>query len=305
MKTVINHFIPKGKEGTYYTIPFEMPGDIDTAFVHYEYADGVVDLGIQEEERFLGWSGSNKKTISFGNQAEKGYLSSRLKAGTYYIMVGAYKIPEEGVTVTYTIDFIPKEEKWLSGDIHVHSTASDGQYDTYTLAQKAKSIGLDFLSITDHNNFSENFYLPHVDGVTMILGVEWTHYRGHMNIYGIKDPFDDFVLNSESEMEAFIQKVRARGAVVSVNHPKDRSCPYLWESQSYDLFEIWNGPMRPCNVKALQMWHELLCSGKRVPIVGGSDFHRSVHPVFLGHPITRVLAKSNTPEDIMAALLAG
>ncbi|MCL1948133.1 MAG: hypothetical protein FWF59_00125, partial [Turicibacter sp.] len=29
------------------------------------------------------------------------------------------------------------------------------------------------------------------------------------------------------------------------------------------------------------------------------------HPVFLGHPITRVLAKSNTPEDIMAALLAG
>jgi len=41
-----------------------------------------------------------------------------------------------------------------------------------------------------------------------------------------------------------------------------------------DVLEIWNGPMRESNLKAVGLWHNLLLAGKKVPACGGSDFHR-------------------------------
>jgi len=305
-KQVMNIHITKEQEGTYFTLPFEMPENTENCTIRYSYAEGVVDIGAQAPNQFLGWSGSNKKEITIGQHPSKGYYKKELSAGTYEIMIGAYKIPSEnGLDVTYEIEYQPKVARWLSGDLHMHSTASDGQYDTYVLAKKAKKVGLDFIAITDHNNFSENFYLPNIEQLTIIMGVEWTHYMGHMNIMGLPAPFESFVLNTEEDMANFISDVHSKGAIVTANHPKDNGCPYLWSSDDYDLFEIWNGPMRPSNMRAIQMWHELLMEGKRVPIVGGSDYHRSLHPVFLGHPTTRVFAKSNSQEDILEGILAG
>ena len=297
--------ITKEQEKSYFSIPFEIPNNIENCTISYDYKEGVVDIGAQAQSKFLGWSGSNKKEIIIGSHPSKGYYKMNLEPGTYEIMVGAYKIPDNGLDVTYEIKFQEKKDRWLSGDLHMHSTASDGQYDTYTLAQKAKKAGLDFICITDHNNFSENFFLPNIENLTIIPGVEWTHYKGHMNIMGLHAPFDSFVLNTQEDMDKFIQGVRNKGAIVTANHPKDNGCPYLWESDNYDLFEIWNGPMRPSNNRAIQMWHDLLMEGKHIPIVGGSDYHRSMHPVNLGHPTTRVYAKSNTQEDILDALLHG
>lgn len=306
MKTVFKHLVTKDKEGTYYKIPFDMPADMDTVYISYAYDEGTIDLGIYDSERFLGWSGSNKKTVSIGARSELGYLQTKLHKGTYYIAVGAYKIPNDnGIEVTYEIDYRPKEERWLSGDLHMHTNASDGEYDAYTLAKKAQKLGLDFISITNHNNYNENFYLPNIPGLTIIPGVEWTHYKSHMNFYGVKAPFTDFAINTEEEMQDLIQEVKDKGAIVSVNHPQEKSCGFLWKTHNYDLLEVWNGPMRPANVRSLKMWHDMLVSGKRIPIIGGSDFHRSKHPVRLGNPITRVYAKSNTYEDIIEAILAG
>lgn len=67
----------------------------------------------------------------------------------------------------------------------MHSTASDGRKDVYTLAKKAQKTGLDFIAVSDHNNYSENFSLPKISGLTFIPAVEWTHYKGHMNFFGV------------------------------------------------------------------------------------------------------------------------
>lgn len=311
-KMILKHHIPKEKEGRYYSLPLKVPGGMETMEISYSYdrsAGNCVDLGLSDGQgRFLGWSGSARAQITVGPyQATPGYKLSALEEGSWHILVGAYHIPQQGLDVRYEITFREPQRRWLKGDLHMHSTASDGENDPCTLARRAKKEGLDFIAIADHNNYCENFHLPVLPGLTMIPAVEWTHYKGHINFFGVKAPFDNsFIANSEEEMRSLLNNVAENGALISLNHPKDALCPYLWEAEEgFHMIEVWNGPMRPANLKAAAWWHQLLLEGRRIPIVGGSDFHRDKGPVRLAHPTTFVWADTPSAEDICKALSQG
>ena len=63
--------------------------------------------------------------------------------------------------------------------------------------------------------------------------------------------------------------------------------------------------MREPNLRAIGFWHSLLANGKKIPICGGSDFHRETPFQFLGGPTTCVYALSSGRSDILAALRQG
>jgi len=305
---IIEHLIPKEAEGTYYTIPFPVPPGLELLSVGYSYENGTVDLGLMDEQKqFLGWSGSDKPAVFVGPcAATPGYLMTEIAPGEWFIIVGAYKIPRGGLRVKYEITYTPKSPRWLTGDLHIHSTASDGQHDIPTLINKAQKKNLDFIAIANHNNYSENLNLPKASGLTLIPAVEWTHYRGHINLFGVPAPFEHFIANSEDEMLKLLSGAKERGALISVNHPKDPGCPYLWKSTDcFDMVEVWNAPMRKSNMEAIEWWHNLLKKGKKIPLVGGSDYHRDFHPAMMARPVTRVYAKSATVADILEALKSG
>ncbi|RHP31504.1 CehA/McbA family metallohydrolase [Lachnotalea sp. AF33-28] len=312
---IIEHVIEKDREGQYYAIPFEMPPGMELLTVSYSYlrdkkrGNNVVDLGLMDEKgQFLGWSGSARSSVSIGcYEATPGYRMTKLSPGTWHILIGAYRILTPPLKVRYEIRFTPRQARWLTGDLHMHSTASDGRKDVYTLAKKAQKTGLDFIAVSDHNNYSENFSLPKISGLTFIPAVEWTHYKGHMNFFGVPAPFDNsFVANSEQEMQQLLKQVRDNGAVISVNHPKCPLCPYLWKDVSqFEMAEIWNGPMRKVNTDAIRWWHGLLSDGRRIPAVGGSDYHRDLSPVRFARPVTCVYAQSPSAADILDALRHG
>lgn len=310
-KLVIDHLVEKSREGSYYSLPFSVPTGVRSLNVGYRYPRGqsIIDLGLEDGQgEFLGWSGSSRASVTVGQfDATPGYLMEKVSPGTWHILVGAYHVPAGGVTVRYEISFEPEAPSWLLGDLHLHSDASDGQHDIPTLAKRAKKKGLDFLAVTNHNNYSENFSLPHIPGLTLIPGVEWTHYRGHMNFLGIQKPFSgSFVANDLAGMQAITRQARERGALVCVNHPKCNLCPYLWQDdQSFQLVEVWNGPMRQVNREGIAWWTELLRQGRRIPAVGGSDYHRDHSPVRLGNPVTAVYAASPAPADILEAVAQG
>ncbi len=322
MQTVtVYRDILKTEEGSYFTVPFSVPENTEKITVKYSYfkkgkgfwsdlrPSNTIDVGLCDEKgNFLGWSGSAHSEIFVGeHQSSPGYLRKPINAGEWQILAGAYHVMPQGVRVKYEITFEQKRERLLYGDLHMHSTASDGALSSYELAVKAKEQGLDFIGIADHNNYAENFHLPDVSGVTCVPAVEWTHYKGHMNFFGVKAPFDSFfAANSAEDMRLVISHARESGAVVSVNHPMDHFCPYLWEDDdAYDMMEIWNGPMRPANTKALEKWTELLRAGRKIPIVGGSDFHRPRSFAKLGNPVTGVYAASASAEDILNAVKNG
>lgn len=323
--TIFRHTIPKSAQGTYYAIPFtvpQTPQGLARVTVRYRYPQfargarrlqdikNIVDLGLADANgTFLGWSGSAKESVFVGPYAAtNGYRMGEIEPGEWQILVGAYHIPDGGLTVEYEITFTKKEPRWLTGDLHMHSDASDGALPIAALAQRAKAEGLDFIAVANHNNYSENLTLPTIPGVTLLPAVEWTHYKGHINLFGAAAPFENsFVANSEADMLALLAHAKEQGALVSVNHPKCNLCPYLWESEDcFDMVEVWNGPMRPVNLRGIAWWHSLLVQkNKRIPLVGGSDFHKDKGPVRFGHPVTRVYSESPAAADILAALRGG
>ena len=310
-KLVIDHLVDKSREGSYYSVPFCVPEGVRSLTVRCSYPKqgSVIDLGLEDGQgQFLGWSGSSREYVTVGEfDATPGYLMEPVRAGTWHILVGAYHVREGGVQVRYEVTFDAGGKAWLFGDLHVHSDASDGQHDIPTLARMAKKEGLDFLAVTNHNNYSENFFLPRVPGLTLIPGTEWTHYRGHMNFLGIQKPFTgSFVANDLEGMRAITRQARERGALISANHPRCNVCPYLWEDEdSYQLVEVWNGPMRKINRDGIAWWTELLRKGKKVWAVGGSDFHRDRGPVRVGNPVTAVHSDSPSAKDILSAVARG
>ena len=318
---VIKHTVTKDKEGQYYTIPFDVPENVVKITVSYDYykptkgllgdlkPSNTIDIGLTDERgNFLGWSGSSYKTIYVGeHDSFSGYLCQKINSGKWQIIVGAYHVMDEGVEVTYSIDFEYAGEVLLFGDLHMHSTASDGVFSAYELGKLAKEKGLDFIGVANHNNFSENIHLPHIDGLTFIPAVEWTHYKGHMNFFGVPAPFENsFIANTKQEMQSIISHAKSLGAVISVNHPLCPLCPYKWEDDTaFDMMEIWNGPMRPSNVRALDWWTSLLKEGRKISIVGGSDFHKPGQFAKLGSPVTAVYSPSRSREDILSAIKSG
>lgn len=315
MTNTIRYTIQKADEGRYFPLSFPVPEGVERIGVRYAYPRvtagrlNVVDLGLADPAgRVWGWSGSARREICAGEAGStRGYLSGPIAPGAWQILVGAYKIPDGGLTVEYTVELAEKQPRLLFGDLHVHSDASDGKYDIPTLGRMARRLGLDFLSVTNHNNYAENLRLPQIDGLTLIPGTEWTHYKGHMNFFGVACPFgDSFIANSGEEMLRTVATAKALGAVVSVNHPKCTVCPYLWESDDcFDMMEVWNGPMRRVNRNGIAWWTGLLRAGRKLPAVGGSDFHRRCDAHRLGRPVTAVFSASRSAADILDAAARG
>jgi hypothetical protein len=270
----------------------------------------IIDLGlIAPDGTQVGASGSDKTEIQVSETvATPGYRPCLLVPGEWKILLGAYKVDSAGVTVTYELSFTPKRLRLLKGDLHTHTLASDGVLTAEELARHAQRQGLDFLAITDHNQMASAESLPRVAGFTLIPGVEWTHYQGHAGFLGVVKPYDEpFFTNSREEVQARFASARARGALITINHPFEEICPFQFDLQSlpYDCLEIWNGPMRESNLRAVGLWHSMLMAGKKVPICGGSDYHRDHLFIMLGGPTTCVYAMSASPVDILSGLRHG
>lgn len=331
METIIYHelFIEHAREGTFFTLPFPMSPDTETLNISYKYGRfdlgdnwlddsgfvsrqeiNIVDLGlIAPDGTQVGFTGSDKMEITVSaTSATPGYKPCDLVEGEWRIMVGAYHIAPEGIKVYYEITCNEKIPRWLKGDLHTHTLASDGVLTAEEIGRHAVRHGLDFVAITDHNYFSTADSLPNIPGLTFIPGVEWTHYQGHANFLGSDKPYDQpFATNTPEEALTRFESARSRGAFISVNHPFEVGLEFKFDLDvfPYDCLEIWNGPMREPNLRALGWWQSLLAAGKRAPICGGSDYHRDSPFQLLGGPTTCVYAMSASPSDILAALKAG
>ncbi len=320
----ITHFIDHRQQGTYFTIPFTMPEGMQLFTLDYAYQRhrvensrvaarkeiNIIDLGLLAPDGSqVGASGSDKLSIQLSEtHATPGYRPYSLVAGKWQIIVGAYKVAEEGVEVTYDLTFTPKHLRLLKGDLHTHTLASDGVLTLEELASHAHANGLDYLAVTDHNQMVSSDTLLEHPHLTLIPGIEWTHYQGHANFLGVDRPYDEpFFANTFAEVQQRFASARSRGACISINHPFDPVCPFLFDMASlpFDCLEVWNGPMRGSNLQAIGLWQSMLAAGKKVPICGGSDYHRDSLLLFPGGPTTCVYAMSPSPADILTALRMG
>lgn len=314
----------KSDELTYQYVPFTVREDIERIVVTYSYLRhrltprvggqqseevNIIDLGLLDEHGELcGWSGSQLLSIHVGESSSSpGYRRAPIKSGTWHLILGIYKVQSE-VDVSITIKVVEKQRRWLKGDLHLHTVNSDGIYTTAEVIQLARSTGLDFIALTDHNNTEQNKEIGNPDGITVIPGIEYTNYKGHANFFFSDDGIFTVnpLSNTDEEFSHFVTCAQARGAVMSLNHPFDTCCPWLLGfDQPCELVEVWNGFPKPSDRAAITWWHEQLSSGRKIVAVGGSDTHRIEQGRSWGNPTTHVYARSPGRLDILEALVEG
>lgn len=322
-KISLSYRIEKTDEKKYFFLPFEVIENVEKLEISYSYdgdsADSrvtgqeknVIDFGLLDENGDdVGTRGSNVRSVFLSPASStNGYRAMNINAGTWQIIIGAYQIRKEGVTVTYDVTFHMKKFRWLKGDTHMHTTHSDGRLSRQQLAEKAKAKGLDYIFITDHNNKLEGLPMPEVKDLSVIKGVEFTNYKGHMNMFGVGKPFDGtYAINTFEEFQKRNAQAKERGALQSICHPTCSLCPWLmgFENFHYDAVEVWNGPMRKDNLKAVEWWDNELKKGRKLVAIGGSDYHRDYYVTdLLASPTLRVYTDSNSEEAILEAIKQG
>lgn len=128
------------------------------------------------------------------------------------------------------------------GAIHIHTKLSDGTGDINSISKAAKKAGLNWIIITDHNNFDieEGFY----NGVCVIKGEEISPCTSnHYIALGIKN-----LINPSDDTQKFVDEVRSQGGFGFAAHPdesdnrKNKAHPIKWTDKSVipDGIEIWN-----------------------------------------------------------------
>ncbi len=322
-ETEIPVWIEKSREGTYFEVPFEVPDDVERLEISYDYRRrdfrqeggseydpeiNIVDLAVRDETGgFRGASGSERKEIYFTeNEATPGYLCGKIGKGTWALVLGAYRIAREGCSVKVRIRAAFRHRVLLKGDLHLHTWNSDGKYSVEDVEKAARLHGMDFIFLTDHNTFSQNDQIHSSDALVVLPGMEWTHYRGHANFLGVKRPVERIFANDKKTVSSIFREAEKRGAMVILNHPFCRFCPWKWGFDvPFDGVEIWNGPMKESEYDAIRWWDEQLKKGRKLPAVGGSDAHRSELFRMIGTPTDFVYSDSRGASDIMKAIRGG
>jgi hypothetical protein len=224
---------------------------------------------------------------------------------------------------------IKSQPGWYPGDFHAHSNFSDGKLPILQLINQAKSTGLDFFALTDHNTIDGLHELFPVSNILIIPGLEVTLAIGHFNVLGVKSwhdwmesicvyPYNDTPHSDEnkpSTTEIMVQSSRS-GLINCIVHPL--SNPWKWKDYQTNLnfvhcIEICNNPAWLDNdiatIHSIRWWTGLLNAGYRITALGGSDYHQ--HDVYhkyreperINFPTTYVYAEELSCNAILSAVL--
>jgi len=294
---------------------------------------------------FRGWSGTTRQEFTItADEATPGYLAGPVQSGTWHVALGLYQVAPDGCDYRIVVTLEGQESggkrqeaeskeqevggmtqmgvamghgpRWYRGDLHAHTWHSDGSAPLADLVAAAHAQELDFVAVTEHNTLSHLPLLPAhtTPALLLIPGVEISTYHGHANAWPIDwsaDGFVEFRCRTDDQMAQVREAVRARGALFSVNHPKDGGPPWAFgELFGPDCIEVWGGPWFISNYQSLAVWDAQLRQGKRITAIGGSDKHQGPFTGELGWyeigtPCTWVHADALTTPAIVAGLRAG
>jgi hypothetical protein len=301
----------------------------------------VMDLGLRGPAGFRGWSGGGQQHVSVSSySASYGYTPGPIEPGRWAVILGVPNI-REGVTSKYAVTAqtlrsatdwptLRDQPGWYAGDLHAHSGHSDGRTAGESgerlrvppehVFNAARSAGLDFIALTDHNTTSHwaevDRLQPLFRGLLLLHGREVTTYRGHMNALG-EQRFVDFRLGDGRDVRAIAAEIGKTGALLSINHPlrpDDETCMGCgWNDlddttiRALNAVEIVNGDLAEGPMSGWSFWSAMLNRGHHLTAIGGSDEHSPDETTDqrIGRPTTVVFAQSLSERAIVDGIRSG
>jgi len=220
-------------------------------------------------------------------------VSVALLQANSYRAAGDQRKDQVGIHRGSGDDMVP--EGWYRGNTHTHSDQSDGDNPPEEVAAHYRSLGYDFLVLTDHNivvsfsQYSTSDYL-------CIDGEEITHDSNHTN------GLDLTRVITPGSIEENIDSVLVQGGVPHLNHLTYSSLTAsdVLSVIRLELMEIFNGRTDDHDEN---IWDEILTAGKRLYAVAADDCHLLYTEAGKGWVMVR--ADSLTRDDILGAIAEG
>jgi len=198
--------------------------------------------------------------------------------------------------------------RWWKGNLHVHSTRSDGGKTPAELAALYAAAGYDFIVLADHWVAGSPPDLPQPSTLTVLDGVELdgddsTGAYFHVVCIGCRDGID-----REMGLEAAMAEARRQGAALVLAHP-------LWTGNSaddalrhgFDGVEAFNNVADWLNGKSSGAFHWDRMLDRSASTFGSAvdDAHINAdHPTWNGGWV-HVNAPTSTPAALLEAIKAG
>jgi hypothetical protein len=193
------------------------------------------------------------------------------------------------------------------GNIHIHSTLSDGTGTFDEIAEKAAAAGLNFICFNDHDSMTQPLNLDE-EGfrgkMVILIGQEIGKKDHHYLAFDVKKN----IISEGHTPQDVINEVKRQGGIGFLAHPFEKGMPfyeksraYTWNDLSVTGFDgvcIWNfGSRWKERVKSLMhalfmikfrsqtlkgpsretmSFYDALCRIRRVVAIGGSDAHGTI-----------------------------
>lgn len=200
--------------------------------------------------------------------------------------------------------------KFFKGNLHCHSTLSDGGLPLDEVVLRYRAQGYDFLAVTEHNLIADtrpfrDEHFTTLFGSEIHASVSAGGPDRYINAIGL--PLD-FAINRDLLLPEIARQARDAGAFVAM------ACPAFCGTTTQDVIDIdalhavetYNETCAGLNDRALS-WHlvdEAADRGKRLLGLAVDDAHFRDWPDWFGGWV-EVKSETLTPESILAALKAG
>lgn len=178
--------------------------------------------------------------------------------------------------------------QYLPFELHTHTRHSDGQFQTAGLLRACAAYGYRGTALTDHNALTAaDEVTPELlaeTGLTVIPGIEWTTFYGHLLVLGC-GRYVDWRFVTPDTIDAALAEIREAGGIAGIAHPCEVGSPLMcgchwdfhvtrWDLVSY--VELWSEAdphARMKNHLALPWYDALLNAGHRLGVSAGRDWH--------------------------------
>ncbi len=204
---------------------------------------------------------------------------------------------------------------WYKGNLHTHTTVTDGKKTPEEVTALYREHGYDFLSLTDHWKHSETRMTD--DGMLLLRGCEYNINGAdvlagvfHIVAIGEKTPADltREKANGDYTAQNIVDAIHAVGGIAILAHPAWSldTCEQIMPVSGFDGVEIYNsvsGLPRNCRPYSGEVIDQLAVRGKVFPSMCADDSHFYMNEACLSY--IYVQADELTEDAVLDAIRQG
>jgi len=202
-----------------------------------------------------------------------------------------------------------KGNRWYKGNLHTHTTLSDGVKSPEETKRVYKYMGYDFIVLSDHWYYGEGVESD-PSGLLVLSGAEYNFngedsLKGVFHIVGFGTERDPEVTR-EDDAQAAIDKINSAGGLAIFAHP-------AWSLNTYDMImsfhgifatEIYNslsGLPRNCRPYSGIVVDQLAARGYILPLVADDDTHFHTGEEGMSYVLVNLGKEPLTRENLLKA----